>query len=233
MTNLLFAPPDLGTVLLLPGSPGGSNKIHDRSPYGNIGTITGATWKRLPSGLWYLSFDGTDDDVNCGSSPILNFQRTDPFSLLFWFKTDTAAQNTAMISKQVNSGNYPGWNVMHQSNKFHIYMKDNSANQIGANIADAPYCDDIWHLGMFSYDGGSVWAGMKIFIDADEKTTAATASNTLADTITHATDLELGQRGTWGHWKGGMALLRIYNRLLSALEIQRHFNQEKHLFGVW
>jgi len=26
---------------------------------------------------------------------------------------------------------------------------------------------------------------------------------------------------------------RIYNRTLSALEIQGHFNQEKHLFGVW
>ena len=32
---------------------------------------------------------------------------------------------------------------------------------------------------------------------------------------------------------GYIALLRIYNRPLTALEIQNHFNREKHLFGRW
>src|SRR3990167_10553439 len=35
----------------------------DRSRYQNHGTITGATWKRLPSGVWVMSFDGTDDNI--------------------------------------------------------------------------------------------------------------------------------------------------------------------------
>ena len=33
--------------------------------------------------------------------------------------------------------------------------------------------------------------------------------------------------------EGGVALPRVYNRVLSALEIQSLFNREKHLFGVW
>jgi len=32
---------------------------------------------------------------------------------------------------------------------------------------------------------------------------------------------------------GYIALVRMYNRALNALEIQKHFNREKHLFGVW
>jgi hypothetical protein len=32
---------------------------------------------------------------------------------------------------------------------------------------------------------------------------------------------------------GSVALPRIYNRVLTALEVQNHFNREKHLFGVW
>ncbi len=41
------------------------NKRHvfDKSKYGNHGTITGAVWRQLPSGLWALSFDG-DDLIN-------------------------------------------------------------------------------------------------------------------------------------------------------------------------
>jgi len=40
--DLVFSPPELGCVHYLPGLPGGGSKIHDRSPCGNIGTITGA-----------------------------------------------------------------------------------------------------------------------------------------------------------------------------------------------
>jgi hypothetical protein len=64
--KILFEPPELGCVLSL-GLPAGSSKIRDRSPYGHIGTITGATWVKLSSGLWCLSFDGVDDMVGCGN----------------------------------------------------------------------------------------------------------------------------------------------------------------------
>ena len=80
--SLVFNPPELGCVLFLPGLPWSSSKIHDRSPYGNHGTITGATWKRLPSGLWYLSFDGIDDYVSLGTSASLNL--VDDFTMMAW-----------------------------------------------------------------------------------------------------------------------------------------------------
>src|SRR3990167_5721859 len=35
----------------------------DRSRYQNHGTITGAVWKQLPSGVWVLSLDGIDDTI--------------------------------------------------------------------------------------------------------------------------------------------------------------------------
>ena len=67
----LFLPPDLGTVLYMPGLPQGGGVIHDRSPYGNHGTIDGPTWDRNAQGLWYLDHDGTDDYVDCGSDASL------------------------------------------------------------------------------------------------------------------------------------------------------------------
>ena len=61
MNKLLFGASEPDSVLSLPGLPGGGSKIYDRSSYGNNVTVMGATWKVLPSGLWHLYFDGTDD----------------------------------------------------------------------------------------------------------------------------------------------------------------------------
>lgn len=58
-STLLTCP--AGAVLWLPGQDDAySTTIRDRSGNNNHGTITGATWSRLPSGLWVLSFDGDD-----------------------------------------------------------------------------------------------------------------------------------------------------------------------------
>ncbi len=92
--------PPVGCVLHLSGLPGGGNKIYDRSPYGNIGTITGAVWKRLPSGLWYLDYDGSDDKVVIANES--NFDFTDTITIIMWVKpgTQTTAY-AAIISKEL------------------------------------------------------------------------------------------------------------------------------------
>lgn len=64
-------PPPAGSVLWLPGYPPLGSTIRDFSGNNNHGTITGATWSRLPSGLWVLNFDGADDIINCGSGASL------------------------------------------------------------------------------------------------------------------------------------------------------------------
>jgi len=63
LDELLFEPPEIGTVLYMPGLPGGGSTIYDRSPYGSHGTIYGATWAKTEGGLWSLDYDGTDNYV--------------------------------------------------------------------------------------------------------------------------------------------------------------------------
>ncbi len=80
--DLIFDPPDIGTVLYLPGLPGGGSKIFDRSPYGNNGTIVGATWARNAQGVWELSF-GTTDEVE---TPALGLTDADDYTICEWFE---------------------------------------------------------------------------------------------------------------------------------------------------
>ncbi|MDP2731407.1 MAG: hypothetical protein Q8O55_13160 [Dehalococcoidales bacterium] len=65
--RIMFDSPGLETLLYLPGLPGGGSRIHDRSSYGNHGTLIGATWVKTPGGLWCLNFDGSDDYIDCGT----------------------------------------------------------------------------------------------------------------------------------------------------------------------
>ena len=81
--NLIFDPPPFDCVLYLPGLPGGSSTIHDRSPWGNHGSITGAAWKRLSNGLWYLSFDGSDDYAAIADKDSLDFS-SGSFTVKLW-----------------------------------------------------------------------------------------------------------------------------------------------------
>ena len=93
--NGLSTPP-IGCVLDLPGLPGNGSYSYDRSPYGNHGTIIGAVWKRLPSGLWCLDFDGLDDNVNCGNASA--FDITGSFSAWIWLYRDVGGFFSARSS---------------------------------------------------------------------------------------------------------------------------------------
>ena len=64
-----------------------SNTILDYSGRRNNGTISGAVQKRLPSGLWYLDYDGTDDYVSCADVADWDLGTGD-FTLLCWFRND-------------------------------------------------------------------------------------------------------------------------------------------------
>lgn len=222
--ELVFSPPELGCVLYLPGPSGGGSKIHDRSPYGNTGTITGATWKRLPSGLWVLSFDGTDDYVTCGTSPNLLITGDAARTGEAWIKLNTlggaggrnvlsygVGTTSNMVQFGIDSAGYLA---------LYLYANDHVSSTI-VSLGD-------WHHIVFTL----VETTTKLYLDGNLVSTKTdhTTINTLADSVT----FKVGCRYDT-NWKfdGLIALLSFHRGALSALEIQNHFQREKHLFGVW
>jgi len=231
--DLVFNPPELSCVLYLPGLPGGGSKIYDRSPYANIGTITGATWVRLPSGLWCLSFDGTDDYVNCGKSGSMDFG-TDNFAIEFWTKGKTSDTYVALISKsnQRWSAMTLGWNLSYYTPNNSVYFCHNAT----ANVVDWPvegtYChDEKWHFWVLS--GDRTAGTVTLYRDGVSK--GAKSPSNFGDSIAAPdNELRFGRDTLSTSWyKGIFTLPRIYRNALTALEVQSHFNREKHLFGVW
>lgn len=222
---LIFNPPMLGCVLFLPGFPGGGNKVYDRSPYGSHGTITGATWTRLKSGLWCLTFDGLDDKVEVSDANHLDI--ADAITDEAWVKLEYYASGTSMKIIFSKEGNYSG-GLVEQNVASGSQVHPQYRLIIGSNPQYAHATTDIsdsWTHLVGTYDGSYI----RLFING-----VLSAETTASGTIDPNNEpIHIGGGVTQRYAKGSIAILRKYNRALSAIEIQNLFGQEKHLFGVW
>ena len=216
LDELLFSPPEPGCVLYLPGLPGGGGTIHDRSPYGHKGTITGATWTRLPSGLWVLSFDGSDDDVTVPYSASLALSA---FSVELWLYNTNLTGNHELVSK----GTLASPSVLFMSSSTSLMFYVGGVQSI--NAAYASISLNTWYHAVGVHDGTT-----KLYTNGALADMAATP----LPPATNSNNVYIGQRAdNSNHFAGLLGLIRIYKRALSDLEIGHHFTQEKYRFGVW
>ena len=222
--KLVLDPPELGYILHLSGLPGSGSKIYDRSPYGNHGSITGATWVRTPGGLWCLSFDGSDDYVSIADARSLDLSTGN--SMACWVALPVRAGSSPTLNLICcKTSNYTCGLIRHEpaaGSHMIIYHADNYDAAKYASFVFAG--DNNWHFLVGTFSGTRT----KVYWDAILQDTA-----TSDDTWTNNTETLKILGGIASRYKDGkIALLKIYNRPLSALEIQNHFNREKHLFGV-
>ena len=229
MTSTIFVPPTLGTNLALPGLPGGGNKIQDRSFCANPGTITGAVWRRLPSGLWYLGFDGNDDVVTIPHHP--NLQPVDAITIKFWInpvsltdwdeilgKTESGAWNNGYGAYVFNGS---GYSVRAWVNSYQVYP-------LLLNIATAK-----WQHVVITYN--RAW-GATGALRGYVNTVPATPANAVVQIGANTADLLWGKTvlGAGQHFEGAIALAEVMpNSGWSALDVRNSFDREKFLFGVW
>ena len=215
--RLVFEPPELGCVLYLPELPGSGSKIYDRSPYGNVGTIVGATWKRLPSGLWCLYFDG-DDYVKI---PI-GLEALNTFTCLAWFNTSSGGTIFGSDGNVAGSNAY----LLRVATTLRFVLEGGTSVNIASS---ATVNDGKWHLGASVKDGNTI---ARLSVDGVEDGRDETVYANLA-----WSNLCLGCLNASGTpavtYTGSLAVVRLIGRAFNASEIRGIFNQEKHLFGVW
>ena len=221
--DLVFKPPELGCVLYLPGLPAGNGKIHDRSPYGNHGAITGATWVRLPSGLWCLSFDDTDDYVDCGSSARLRF--TTSFAVMAWAKWESDVTSTTIISSQ--NGGVSGYTLYCDSADNLRWTIEGLSPSYRVILA-GPSLDTWYHSG---YIYNSTTNTVNSFLNGVRIESRSVTGTPVAATL----NLFLGRyaNGVDEIMDGLIALPKIFNTAISDFAFINHYNRGKHLFGRW
>lgn len=225
VTKQIFAPPELGCVLCLAGPPGGGSKIYDRSPYGHVGTIFGAVWRRLPSGLWCLSFDGNDDHVAVPDAPGLDI--TDQITIITWLN---APDPTQYYRGFVRKGALDqGYHFMFDGNtgKIGLWLELSVSGWVHAAVHSVALVANRWHFIAAVYNGKGGFAVVDYAVGG-----ITPCSGLIQNTGGNA--LLMAESTPWAeHLLGKLALTRVFNRALSPLQLQNCRHREKHLFGVW
>jgi hypothetical protein len=213
-------------ALALPMQEGSGSIVEDISGFDNNGTITGATWTRLPSGLWCLSFDGTDDYVDCGNDKSLDI--TGALTIEAWINLTDAVPEQFLYCKGAINAEGIYLTVGDNSGRIHMVTAQAGAAQhtytpTGCMVAGTWYQVTVVRIG----------AAVRLYKNAVETPYQSQGTHIDPATSTRTAKIGVYDNLTLSPLDGCIALFRLYNRALSLLEIQNHFNQEKHYFDIF
>lgn len=193
---------------------------YDVSGKGNHGTITGATWVRLPSGLWVLNFDGVDDYVDAGG--ITFFDLATP-CVEAWVRM--SADTTGDIFSKFDSVNGDAGFILRYNTtgtKFEFF-----AGWTSGPASSAAISLDTWYHVVGLHVASPIRTS--IYVNGVIGTNGATPVSPVAMT----TKLFIGIRADLTNdLNGRLALRRVYNTPLTVAQIASHYNQERHLFNI-
>ena len=179
--------------------------VDDASGNNNTGTIVGASWTTGQYGSGLL-FDGANDYLQVASSQTLNM--TDEITIEAWISSPTGSGWDCIFSKGYYSEAYSLF--LENGNEIGFYLAGNEI-MTGATIPS----NSLTHVAL-TYDGSQVIAyvnGLEVY--------SVTLTGPIA---TSPNPLYIGQMSAGDQFSGTIDEVRIYDRALTATEIQTDMN---------
>jgi hypothetical protein len=195
----------------------------DLSGRGNNGTLVNGVGYSGDN-LGSLSFDGVDDYVDLGQSSSL-FYPTEGLTVSTWIRTSVTDKwiidNSRLSTQQ-------GWGLNCGGAGPAFFLVNGIANSVdsGFSIATGNWLHLVgtWipSVSLLMYVNG---------VQVGSNTTSIPASINLPDP-TYNTNIgrKGAQNGSTDYWNGNIAQVSIYNRALTAPEIQQNFNALRSRF---
>jgi len=192
-------------------------------------TVTGATFQQSGILEYAISFDGTDDKSNFGTSVSqFNFiySTSYNFSINFWYAKLTANPNIGTVfMNQRGSGGQAGlqWKFDDRTGitKFEMSIKQGGTGFINKVCTTAIPADTDFH--MVTLTGISSDNGLKLYLDGGSPETIA-ESSTPSGTDNANIPTELANEQDSGFWAGKLCEYSVWNRVLTAAEITELYN---------
>ena len=200
--------------------PGSGSTWSDLSGNGNNGTLTNMDGANLDSANGgSFTFDGTDEYVNCGNDSSLNVGNN--ITVNVWFYVNQTASFDAIIAKVVNDYSL-GWELDNSSGTFRVTLRP-SATQI--NLVAGSLSVGNWYMGTMTFDNTTA----RLYLNGVQ--TGSTTSGGPV-TLNSTQSLTIGRRVQGSFYDGNIPQVSIYNRALTAQEVQQNFNATKSRFGL-
>jgi hypothetical protein len=201
--------------------PGSGTTWTDLSGRGNNGTLVNGVGYS-GSNLGSLSFDGVDDNV---LGTITSSTFTGPHSICCWFYRNTVKQWSALFSNNVNTTSCSIFTFINTTNN----LGTNQAGISGTSISVDLGADHLnkWIYGVITFAGVSNGSAVNVY--AYKNGSLLTASGSLYWNMSSSSSYYIGR-----HWTsdtqihdGFIPQVSIYNRALTAQEIQQNYNALK------
>jgi len=200
--------------------PGTGTSWSDLSGNGLDGTI--ANSPTFNSSLGTFEFDGVDQYVNLGD--VLDFE--DSLTHEVWFmRSSNATTNLRLTSKGAGSTG--------TSNQGFGFFGSNTSINWSTNIGGTRYTIstsisiDTWYCVTGTVDQPGTT--QKIYLNGEEKN----STTVVAGSLSSAQSFSVGSyQNTSLYWEGKIALVRTYNKALSAQEVLQNYNALKGRFGL-
>ena len=207
--------------------PGSGTTWRDLSGNSNTGTLTnGPTFSAANQGS--IVFDGTNDYVSVPYNAILDTPTGATYEI--WFKPTIGSTGAFLNRGTSDAGATPDNPRFIVYNTGMLYFDWSSPGaDVYLETATGVVTLGIWNqvLGIATPS-----AQLRTFVNGYE-TAYSRRVSTLPSTLPNtSTSLEIGA-ATWApsYFNGNIAIVRLYNRILSASEILQNYNVTKNRFG--
>lgn len=173
-----------------------------------------------------IVFDGTDDYVRISSASYLNSLGSSDFTVSMWLyrATNPPGGNGEMLYQSATLDN--GFLIGISDTSFRIELRDNqSTNSTVAGVSNI-FTAGIWNNVVFAKQG-TTYTGYSQGISRGSFTS-------YQDVGTNSGFVDIGRVDWWGpgNWEGRISQVKVYNRALSAAEVQQNFNALRGRFGI-
>lgn len=212
----------LGRWLSLPGLTGGPLFRDLRKQ--NDGTLTGMAATPTSTSGWNgsigrrggfgtLAFDASNDTIDVGTS-LGNFDNTDKFSVSVWIYPVTLSSANRGVVCRDDVTTFKGWRIrINTSNAARFILSSDGSNFRGAD--SSALSTKTWYHLVGTWDGTTALMYVNGVLNSSNVTGGTLASITGARTLWFGKEIS-----TASFFPGNMDDVRIWNRTLSAPEIQ-------------
>ena len=216
-----YLPVQPGLVLWAQMEKGSGDTVYDFTRT-NPGTIHGATWELINDQIYGLSFDGSNDYVDCGNDESLNI--TNEVTVEAWFYAPDISSEGYIVSKNnKDSEDYLGLFIYNKK----IYIPS-STYASTTQVLSPNTCQ---HVAAVRYETAGT-PHVDFYLNGVKQTAKADVSASL-EASTYKLGIGARNPDSLSHYFNGIIdEVRIYNRALSEAEILHNYNLLKNILQV-
>jgi hypothetical protein len=203
--------------------PGSGNAWNDLSGNSNNGTLTGPTFSSSNFGC--LVFNGTSDYINTIDASA--FSLTSSYTFSVWFMPLNAG--TMYPLQRGTDGLGSGWSLLAgiESNKCRVGVVTTSTGPVGYTVSST--LDAIVNQWVNVTGVWNAAVSLSLYVNGTFISSQNITTNTLR---TSSVAWSLGRISTTLYSSQIVSNCFVYNRVLSATEIQQNFNATKSRFNL-